>query len=64
MTGNITLTPLGPTGPARLNNLDPSVPTTNPGSPFSPYMHRGKRQMMINLFKYKTSSTCVNPIYF
>lgn len=33
---NITLTPLGPTGPARPDSMDPSAAMTCPGSPFSP----------------------------
>lgn len=36
---NITLNPLGPTGPGRPDIMDPSAEMTNPGSPFSPCVY-------------------------
>lgn len=42
VTRIITLTPLGPAGPATLDIMDPSAATIIPGSPFSPCVKRHK----------------------
>lgn len=55
---NITLNPLGPTGPGRPDIMDPSAEMTNPGSPFSPcvytqvHLKKKKKKQLPDSFHY------------